>query len=331
MSPGRALVAVLVLVPLIVSFALWAFVWPAARTAPREVPIGLAGPAAATAPVQDKLTRAGDSFDVHRYSDEAQARDAIEQRDVYGAIVVTPDGPKALTASAASPLVAQLLQTTVTQMAGGSAQSDAPPVSDVVATPQGDPRGTAFSTSALPLAIGGVAAGTLIFMLGLRGTRALVALVSAAALIGLVATTLTHSWLEVLGGNWWAEAGALSLSALALSSIVAGMAMFMGTAGIGIGALLAVMLGNPFSGVTSAPQMLPEPFGAIGQWLPPGAGGSLLRSVSFFDGNAMTQPALILSGWALAGLTLVAVNGWRNRTGAHSSSTSPEYVPASAA
>lgn len=52
------------------------------------------------------------------------------------------------------------------------------------------------------------------------------------------------------------------------------------------GALLMVMLGNPFSGVTSAPELLPEPFGMIGQRLPPGAGGSLPRSVAFFDGSA---------------------------------------------
>jgi hypothetical protein len=31
--------------------------------------------------------------------------------------------------------------------------------------------------------------------------------------------------------------------------------------------------------------MLPEPAGAIGRLMPPGAGGNLLRSTGFFDGT----------------------------------------------
>lgn len=92
---------------------------------------------------------------------------------------------------------------------------------------------------------------------------------------------------------------------LAIGSAVAGLAALFGPRGIGIGALLMVLLGNSFSGVTSAPQLLPEPVGAIGQWLPPGAGGSLLRSVAFFDGSAAGAAVLTLSLWSLAGLGAV--------------------------
>jgi hypothetical protein len=66
-----------------------------------------------------------------------------------------------------------------------------------------------------------------------------------------------------------------------------------------------MLFGNPFSGASSAPQMLPEPVGTIGQWLPPGAGTTLLRSVSFFDGAAATGPALTLTWWAVLGLGAV--------------------------
>lgn len=51
----------------------------------------------------------------------------------------------------------------------------------------------------------------------------------------------------------------------------------------------------------------PEPVGAIGQWLPPGAGTTLLRSVSYFDGTAATGPALTLAWWAALGLGAVLV------------------------
>lgn len=307
---GRRIVAVAVLVAAFMALALWAFAWPAARTAPRDLPLGVAGPAAATAPLQSQLAGQKGAFEVHQYADEAAARDAIEDRAVYGAVVVTPQGVELLTATAASPVVAQLLEKAV---AGQAPEGTKVTTTDVVAAPADDPRGAALGASVLPLAIAGVAAGAIVTLLGLRGIRAVTALVLTAAAVGLVAAALTHSWLGVLTGNWWAEAGALSLSTLAVSGTVAGFAALLGQAGIGVGAMTMVLLGNPFSGVTSAPQLLPEPVGFIGQLLPPGAGGTLLRSVSFFDGARITGPALTLAAWALLGLTAVALGALRRR------------------
>lgn len=72
-----------------------------------------------------------------------------------------------------------------------------------------------------------------------------------------------------------------------------------------------VLLGNPFSGVTSAPELLPRPIGTIGQLMPPGAGGSLLRSVAFFDGSDAGSALLTLTLWAALGLTAVLIGGRR--------------------
>ncbi|WP_019548489.1 hypothetical protein [Streptomyces sulphureus] len=309
LTPGRALVAILGLVPVILSVALWAFVWPSAASASREVPIGVAGPAAATAPIEKNLSQSGDAFEVHSYQDEAAAREAIKERDIYLAVVVTPKGPKGLTASAASPVTTQSLKAMFDKQHPEKAGL---PMTDVVAAPEGDSRGAGFGISTLPITIAGVAAGVLTFTFGLRGVRASVALLGASAMTGLVGNLIMHNWIGVLSGGWWAEAGALALMALSISSVVAGLARLVGPAGLGLGAALAI-LGNPFSGATSAPEMLPAPMGAIGQWLQPGAGSSLLRSVSFFDGNAAGGPVLVLSLWAAAGLALVALAGLRHR------------------
>lgn len=131
--------------------------------------------------------------------------------------------------------------------------------------------------------------------------------------MGVAATAIAHSWLGVITGDWWTEAGAIGLTVLAIGSAVAGLAALLGTKGIGLGALLMVLLGNSFSGVTSAPELLPEPVGAIGQWLPPGAGGSLLRSVAFFDGAAASGAALVLAAWAVLGLAAVLTGGHRRK------------------
>jgi hypothetical protein len=314
--PGsRAVVAVVLLAPLIVGVALWAFAWPAARTAPRDLPLGVAGPPAATTPIEKQLGRHADQFDVRRYDDEAGARDAVKRREIYGAVVARPDGPHMLTASAAGPVVAQALE----KAAGGPpSQAHTARATDVVAAPDADPRGAALSSSVLPMAIGGVAAGALVVTAGLRGTRAVVALLGAAALVGVVAAALTDTWLGVLTGDWWAESASFALVSLAVSAGAAGLGTLLGPAGIGLGAMVMVLFGNPFSGVTSAPEMLPQPLGDIGQWLPPGAGGTLLRSVGFFDGRASDSPVLVLTVWAVAGLVLVTIGGLRKEPGPES-------------
>ncbi|GAA4337403.1 membrane protein [Streptomyces venetus] len=303
----RRLIAVIVLVPVLAALALWAFAWPAARTAPRDLPLGVAGPPAATAQLEKRLEGHGGAFEIHHYADEAAARGAIEDRAVYGAVVVTPQGPELLTASAAGPAVAQFLQQALARQA--SAEGAQVKTVDVVAAPAGDPRGAALGAAVLPLALAGIAAGAVVTLLGLRGVRAAIALLGASALVGAVAAAIAHSRLGVLTGDWWAEAAVLGLSALAVGGAVAGLAALLGTAGIGIGGALVMFLGNPFSGAATAPEMLPEPAGTIGQWLPPGAGATLLRSVSYFDGAAATGPALTLTWWAALGLGAVLLGG----------------------
>ncbi|MFF5565244.1 ABC transporter permease [Streptomyces sp. NPDC012623] len=306
-SPPRRVIAVMILTPLVAALALWAFAWPAARITPRDLPLGIAGPPTATDRVAAGLEQEHrGAFELHRYDDEAAARTAVEDRTVYGAVVVTPEGTRLLTASAASPVVAQLLTQAVSAGSPGDASV---PVVDVVPTPSADPRGGVLGASLLPLALAGMVTGAAVTVLGLRGTRAALALTGAAVAGGIAVTVLAHNWLGVITGAWWAEAGAIGLTVLAIGATVAGLAALIGQAGLGVGGVLMVLLGNSFSGVTSAPELLPSPVGTLGQLLPPGAGGSLLRSVAYFDGGAAGAPALTLSLWAALGLAAVLVGG----------------------
>src|SRR5215216_2751387 len=103
---ARALWGVVVLVPVLVGLALAAFAWPAARLGPRDLPVGMVAPAGAGAAIEQRLAAGGEAIEVHRFADQASARAAIADRDVYGAVVVDPQGTTVLTASAASPPVA---------------------------------------------------------------------------------------------------------------------------------------------------------------------------------------------------------------------------------
>jgi hypothetical protein len=280
----------LVIVPIVVAVVLTLFAWPAAKAGPREVPIGVAGAPA----VERALAAQGDKFDVHRYADEAAARAAIEDREVYGAFA----GGKLLVASAASPAVSQML----THAASESGQ--AVEIEDVVPT---TPAGAALATSVLPMVIAGILTGALAFATATGVWRRVGIVVGGSALAGVVGALIVHSWLDVLGGDWLAAAGAFGLFALAIAATVAGLGALFGKAGVLAGALTMVFVGNPFSAVATGPEMLPSPAGAIGQLLPPGAGGNLLRSTGFFDGAAAGGHAAVLAAWAVAGLACLAI------------------------
>jgi hypothetical protein len=173
-------------------------------------------------------------------------------------------------------------------------------VVDVVPADPDDPRGAALSASVLPLVLAGVLSGLMIGRvrpgLGQAG-----ALVVAAALAGLAAVGIAQGWLSLIGGDWPVNAGVLALTVLAIAAGAAGLLALLGEAGLVLAALVMVLLGNPLSGVPSAPELLPRPFGLIGQALPPGAGGSLLRSTAFFDGSAAGPPLTVLAGVDRAG------------------------------
>jgi hypothetical protein len=303
-APRRPKPAAILIVPLLAAIVLTLFAWPSARLEPRDLPIGVAGTPAATDAIAQRLVANEGAFEIHRYGDEASARSAIEDREVYGAFVAGPGGGKVLTASAASPMVAQLL-------GHAAAEGEAPmPVEDVVTVPK---AGSALASSVLPLVIAGILCGVIATVLasGALGRAGL--LVAGSALAGLAGTAIVQSWLGVVGGDWAANAATLSLTVLGIASVMAGLKALLGEAGLILGVVTMVLVGNPFSGVGTAPELLPEPVGGLGQLLPPGAGGNLLRSTGFFDGAGAGRHVAVLAAWGGIGLCLLLAAAARDR------------------
>lgn len=285
------------------------FAGPATSIEPRDLPVVVAGPAPAATALRQQLEAAKPgAFEIAVLPDEAAADQALRDREAYAAFVVGAQGVSLHTASAASPTVAALLTAAAGQLGGGKPV----PVVDVVPTGADDPRGGGFAAGFFPLALTAMAAGVALFMLVRRPQARLVGLVTFAVLAGAVGATLLQTWLGVVGGDWLAVAAVLGLLSLAISASVAGLASLIGPAGIGLVALLTILVGNALSGVGAAPELLPQPWGAFGQWLPIGAGATLLRSTAWFGGAGGATAAWVLTGWAVAGLTLVAVAGRRS-------------------
>jgi hypothetical protein len=290
-------VAVGTLVVLAQALLVAMFAWPAVETAPRDLPVVVAGPPPAVAAIRQELP--ADAFSVSTVPDAAAADQALRDREAYAAFVIGPTGAQLHVASAASPIVAQLLIQ--------RAQAAGTQVIDVVPLDADDPRGAGFASSFLPLILTGMIAGALLaFAIPGRRYR-LVGLLTYAVLAGLVGAWLMQSAMGILPGSYLGVAGAIGLISLAIAASVTGLASALGVAGVPLAALLIFVVGNPLSGVSTAPELLPQPWGQVGQLIPPGAGATLLRSTAYFDGAGGVGAAWTLGAWAAVGLILVLI------------------------
>lgn len=276
------------------------FAWPAANAEPRDLPIVVAGPAPAAERFAGQLRaeRPG-AFDITTVDSEAAADQALRDRDGYAAFVVRPGGMVLHTASAASPAVAQLL----TQMAGEQQVQ----VTDVVPTDQDDPRGGGFGLGFLPLGLTALLVGIALVLTATTIAARLAGLLAYAVLAGLIGALVLQEWLGILPDQYLASALALGLFALAAGATVTGLGSALGYPGIGLGALVVFLVANPLSAVNLAPELLPQPWGEVGQWLPVGAAGTALRSAAYFDWAGSAHAVWVLAGYAVVGLVLVAL------------------------
>lgn len=291
-------------IAVVIAIILTAFAWPAVRSAPHDLPIAVAGPAAATEQVTGALEEAQPgAFDVHSLTDESAARAAIENREVYGAVVVGSGGPQLLIASAASPAVAQSLRQIGTGL--GASTGGVVPVVDVVPTPESDPRGVGLAAAGLPLAMGGIVTAVLLSQRVRRSSLRIVGALAMSVAVGMATATVLGTWLGSLESGWWATTGVVALGISATALGLLGLHAVGRLVGLGLGAAMIFLLGNPLSGLASAPELLPGGWGTLGQLMPPGATGSLLRSVSSFDGAGAGSPLLVLTIWCVAGLALL--------------------------
>jgi hypothetical protein len=305
-APWRQIVLLAVSLPVVIGLAVLAFLWPAARTAPRDLPIGVAGSGPIVSAAGAGLAQHG--FAVTSYPDRSAADAAIRDRDVYGAVLPGAGGTTVLVASAASPGVAAVLAD-VAAAAPGPVHVD-----DVVPLAPGDPRGTVLASAVLPLVLGSeIVAVAVAVLVGMRpARRQIVALAVAAATTALAAYAIEQWWLGALPGGGPATWAVLALAVFAIAATTAGMYELLGAAGIGLTAATMIFLGNAFSGATSAPELLPPPAGEIGRWLPPGAAANLLRSAAYFSGHGGAQPVAALAAWSAFGMVAIVV-GHRRR------------------
>jgi uncharacterized phage infection (PIP) family protein YhgE len=104
-----------------------------------------------------------------------------------------------------------------------------------------------------------------------------------------------------------------TLFVLAIGMPIAAFQVIFGIAGTAIGVLLFLVIGNPASGGSSAPELLPGFWRTLSQVLPPGAAVTSMRDVVYFHGHGSSHELIVLAVYAVLGAS-VAMIAYRLRT-----------------
>lgn len=198
------------------------------------------------------------------------------------------------------------------QMKAQAEQASAMAVKTTAVVPlsDSDTSGSGIAISAFPLVIGGILGGSF-SALRVNGTwRRFVTAILYAVIGGALTALILNVWFGLIPGDFatlWAAFGA---TYLATASFIVGVsALSSPLAGLGLGAVVTMFIGNPISGASMPSVFLPGAWGQIGQMMVPGASSTLLRSIAYFPEATTSGQWLVLGSWIAFGL-LTGVIGW---------------------
>jgi hypothetical protein len=300
-SSTRRATVMLILVPMVIGVVMaFLFVWlfgaALHQPQPHDLLIGVVGPADVLEKVAGGLEKnAPGAFEVSGYASAEEARSAIQDREIVGAVVVGSGQPVIMVASAAGEPTSKAVSGALTAVAEAFGQSAT--VVDVQPLPASDPRGLVPFFLVMGVSISAFIFEVLSRTMGgpFRLRSGTVSMIVFAVLDGLFASLAVGI---VLGfdSNYWLLAGACALLALAVAATTAACIGLFGKAGIGLAAIILILLSNASSGSVLGAAFLPQPFRWLSPVLPAGAALESARSILYFEEAGL--------GWSLGALAL---------------------------
>ncbi|WP_138760728.1 ABC transporter permease [Modestobacter altitudinis] len=274
---------------------------------PHGLPVGVVGSAAQVDQVRTALDRAapGD-LAVSRLTDEAAARSAVLQRDVYAAFL--PGAPaRLLTAGANGQGVTMTVTqafTPLAQQAGGQLQAE-----DLRPLAPGDTRGLGIFYGSFGVVLGGFLFGIQSYSaapkLPLRWRLVSIGLFAVvSALLVTWAATVVYAALPAGFGTVAVLVGLLALSVAATAALVL---RAIGSAGTFVTSLGLVILGNATSTGNLPAEYLPPWLHPLAEVLPPGVAVRALRGATYFADDGVTRALWVLGLWSVVPLALIAL------------------------
>ncbi|WP_174375438.1 ABC transporter permease [Nocardia higoensis] len=283
------------------------------HTAPHNLPIAVAGPAAEAVRFAQALEAADpDAVDVRVVATAADAEQLVLDREVSGAVVLAQQGEsgpaKLYTAGAAgasqSGTVTQLLAPQLIGQGIGFSAEDLAPL------PSNDSAGLApmFMTTALMLA--GYMPLSLMLSSAphlLRLRRFLPLLAGWSALTAFLVWFVAGPVLGAVHGHTVEILGLGFLTVAAVGLVQLFFTRIFGPMAVLVGMLFIMVLGVPASNMGMSIHTLPSLYPWLHNFLPAPAIGESLRSVIYFGGNGLGGHVIVLVIGAAAGLGLTAL------------------------
>jgi uncharacterized phage infection (PIP) family protein YhgE len=185
-----------------------------------------------------------------------------------------------------------------------------------VPLPASDSSGATTFSAVLGLIIAGLAGTTLVYTLTQHRPESLrvVATVGLGVGAGLITALVTNVFVGAFPDHFFQVWGVATLFVLAIGLPIAAFQVIFGIAGTVIGAILFLVIGNPASGGSSAPELLPGFWRTLSQILPPGAAVTSMRDVVYFHGHGSSHAIIVLAVYAVLGAG-VAMIAYRLRAG----------------
>src|SRR5699024_677219 len=110
---------------------------------------------------------------------------------------------------------------------------------------------------------------------------------------GVALGLIMQTWFGILQGDFGLNALAIGLSIAATAGLINGFVSLIGPAGIGIGAVLTMFIGNPIASLNQPKEFLVGAWGDIGQFFVPGA--------------AVGLQWWVLIAWFVVGIALILI------------------------
>jgi hypothetical protein len=289
---------------------------------PHDISVAVVAPSQVSAQVVAQLNALdGKPVEATAVVDEATARQQILHRETDAAFVLNATGTTdtLLVASAGGPSLsataAQIAQTLE------ASQHRSVTVTDIRSPNSADGRGMTSFYLVIGWAIGGYLVASILGTAGgarpantHRTVIRLGALLIYSVVSGIAGALIIGSLFHALPGHFLALSAIGTLIVFASAATAVALQVLFGIIGVGLSILLFVVLGNPSSGGVYPASLLPAFWRAIGQYLPPGAGTTLVRNTVYFTGHGTASAKWTLLGYALAG-TLISLLfvAWHDR------------------
>lgn len=327
--------AVGLLVALVAGLFAAAFAWPFSASDPKDIKFGVAGPVEQVELIETQLGAQQEGlFDFIAFDGRDAVVAAIESRDIVGGLVMGEGGTEMLTASAGNAQIAQML----TQMADAmkeqqaaamqqmiaetvaQAKEQGAPAEQILALQQAAQERAAATTvtvtdvvpgganamgenlAMMPALIGGMATAALSFFLVKRPWYRILAVVSGVLFAGLTSALVFGPWMNLIDVSFGMLWLAFSCAIGAVAATAMGLGTLFGVGGLAVGAMLMMLVGNPWGGLFVPTEFLGGFMGWLGSHMPTGSLIQLIRDLSFFPEASQSMYWWVFAIWAAIGV-----------------------------